>query len=221
MPEQPLGERFSRYAMTLPLIYRLAGAPHQKSRAGWTRDLSERGAWLELPELLPQETRLEIRVRAPESTVEVGARVVWLRNGPAGDGVFLHGVAFTGVTPAQSHALRDLFARQKQRATARAYLALSVRCWRKGERGDPVVGQTRDLSRGGTSLRLVEPMPPGTPLDMTFPTALGPVTLEGVIVWAESEEPRPRGALYRHGVRFLRAEMASGVPLSALQALLR
>jgi len=218
MPEQSLEERFSRYALTLPLIYRLAGRPDQKSRAGWTRDLGERGAWLELPELLPQETRLDIRVRAPDNIVEVGARVVWLRNEPAGNGVFLHGVAFTGLTPAQCHALQGLFARQKQRKTARVYRAIAVRCRRRGERGDPVVGQTRDLSRGGTSLRLSERMPPGTPINMTFPTAMGPVALEGVVVWTEHEEPRPRGALYRHGVRFLQNGMVSSFPLSALLA---
>jgi len=111
MPEQSLGERFSRCAMTLPVIYRLVGGPDQKSRAGWTRDLSERGARPELPELLPQETR---------------------------------------------------------------HRTLTVSCRRRGERGDPVVGQTRDLSRGGTSLRLSEPMPPGMPLAVTFPTAMGP-----------------------------------------------
>ena len=141
MPEPSLGERFSRYAMTLPVIYRLVGGPDQKSRAGWTRDLSERGAWLELPELLPQETRLEIRVRAPDNTVDVGARVAWRRDEPAGDGVFVHGVAFTGVTPAQSHALQGLFARQKQRTMARAYRTLTVSCRVRES------GATRSLAR--------------------------------------------------------------------------
>lgn len=56
--------RFPRYPIQLPVLYKLKG-PALQTGVGWTRNLSEGGAWLELAERLPPPGSGAVSGRAP------------------------------------------------------------------------------------------------------------------------------------------------------------
>jgi hypothetical protein len=74
------------------------------------------------------------------------------------------------------------------------------------------------LEAGGVALRLPASVPPGTHVQVTIPTGFGVVTADAEVVWAEPPDARPRGAPCRHGLRFLRVESSSELPLRLLLA---
>jgi hypothetical protein len=221
MLEQSMTDQFTRYAVALSLQYRRSGEAGAHPGVGWTRDLSVRGTWVELPESLPLATGIEIRLRTAREAPWLATQVAWIRPEPTSRGLYLHGLTFVRVTPEQRRRLHDFLAEQKQNGAVRLYRALAVTCLRRESGLAPLPGQTRDLSSGGAAVRLPEPVPPGTSLHVTVHTMFGKVSADAEVVWAESPEPRPPGALYRHGLRFLRFGMASGLPLSLVLAGLR
>lgn len=220
MPGQELGPHFTRYAIDLLFHYRRSTETAYRPGVGWTRDLSGRGAWVELPEIVAPSTELEVSLHAIGEPLRLAAQVVWACPQPH-ERPRLHGLLFTRVTPEQRQRVRVLLAQQKTRGARRLYCALAATCRSKAAPGVPLPCETRDLSYGGVALRLPEPVPLGTHLRVTVPTAFGAVTADAQVVWAEPPEARPRGAPYRHGLRFLRLDSSSELPLKLLLAGLR
>jgi PilZ domain len=221
MAQPSFAERLSRYAVALPFAYRGPGRDAVPPAVGWARDLSERGAWIELPEALAVATDLEVRFGTGADTPWLPAQVAWAHPEPARPRCHLHGLTFARLTPAQTDHLRALLAQERPRGTLRCYCGLAVNCRRPDGVGGALHGQIRDLSEGGAALRLPARVPPGTPLRVDAETAFGTITAEAQVVWAEAPASLPPGALFRHGVRFRRVGMASGLPLSVFLAGLR
>ena len=196
--------RFPRYAIQLPLFFR-TGAAQQKAGVGWTRDISEGGARLELAERLPSRTPLQLIVRTDEGAIELEAEVVWVREAGVGEGGALHGVGFIQIPPGELEALRALIHAKGQvrQAGVRLPLELPVTCRRKGRGGLPVGGVTGNISRGGILLCLPEVLPADTVLEITLHTPKGPLTAWGARVWVDPPERRTPGELIRQGIQFL------------------
>ena len=220
MPRQELGDHLTRCAIDLPFRYRQSTEAAYRPGVGWTRDLSGRGAWVELPERVAPPTLLEVSLHVPGEPLRLAAQVVWGCPEPQ-ERSRLHGLCFTHVTPAQRQRLGVLLAHQKTRGVGRLYCAMAATCRSKAAAGPPLPCETRDLSYGGVALRLPEAVPPGTHLQVTIPTPFGAVTADAQVVWAEPPDARPRGAPCRHGLRFLRLEPSSQLPLKLLIAGLR
>ena len=214
-------ERLSRYAVTVPFAYRGPGRAEVPGTLGWTRDLSERGAWVVLPEVLATATEIEVRFRTRGDPPWVPAQVVWVRPDPTPQWFYLHGLTFARATLAQGDHLRVLLVQERPPGARRWYCGLAVTCQRPDRVGGVLRGWTRDLSEGGAAVRLPAPLPVGTSLLVSMETTFGAITAEAQVVWAEASAPRPPGALFRHGLRFLHFGIGSGLPLSLLLAGLR
>jgi hypothetical protein len=196
-----------RYPVQLPLLHKQKTAAPSRTGSGWTHNLSEGSACLELDERLVPSIPLQVFLQTDRGAIEVEAQVVWevgAERAGAAEGGVLHGVLFTHLAPAQLQALRDLLLsrRGERRGGARIPADLAVTCRPKGQADLPLQGQTGDLGRGGLLLRLTQALPPGTALEVTLHPPSGPVTAEGEVVWTEPPERRKRGQPIHHGVRF-------------------
>lgn len=101
--------RFPRYDLQLQVFYRKVDAQPDEARVGRTRDLSEGGACLELPESLLPGTHLALRLPALTRVVEPEADVVWTRELDLPWQGALHGARFIALTPEDRQALVELF----------------------------------------------------------------------------------------------------------------
>jgi hypothetical protein len=215
MRTQTVSDHCTRYAMNVRFTYHRVAERGYPRRAGWTRDLNFRGAWVELPEPVGRGSFLQVTLAMPAGDLAVVAHVAWARpdllNAP-----YLHGLRFTGVTPGTREQLRSLFANEKARPV-RLYCALAATCNRKGVKCPTVPGAIRDLSDDGACVRLPEPLAPGTELGICATTGVGKIAADARVVWADqSRAELPRDASYRHGLRFLRVHPLSELPLRAL-----
>jgi hypothetical protein len=207
MSKWPVERRFSRHPIQLPVLHDAVPPGSSRSRAGWTRDLSEGGACLELDERIPAPNLLHIRLQTEQGALEVEAQVVWeveaQERGETDRGI-LHGVAFTHLSPDQLRALRALLLSHSQgrRPGARLSLDLPVTCQARDPAAVPLHGRTGNVSRGGLLLRLSHVLVPGTSLRVTLDRPEGEVTAEGEIVWVEPPETRVSEEPIRHGMRF-------------------
>lgn len=215
MPEQERVEHFTRFSVNLPFHFRRAEENGYHPDRGWTRDLSARGAWVELPETIAPSSRLEISLLTPQGSLRLASYVAWACPQPDAR-PYLHGIRFTSVTPEQRDRLRALLARLRPLGAGRLYCALAGTCRREGLVCPALPCETRDLSRSGAALRVAERLSPGTHLRLCVPTTFGRVAADAQVVWAEQPGPRPRGAPYRHGLRFLRLDPSSDLPLRIL-----
>jgi hypothetical protein len=195
--------QFARYLIQLPLLHK-AGEPGPSAvGVGWTKNLSQGGACVELAERFHEKTPLHARLQTDRGIIHVEARVVWSRD-LAPKGGTLHGVAFVEVAPEHERALRALLLSQGEvrQAGVRLPLELSVTCQPKGQPGPPVQGQTGNLSRGGLLVRLPLTLPPDTMVELTLHTPYGPLKAEGAVVWVDPPARRIAGEPIRHGLRF-------------------
>lgn len=195
--------QFPRYQVLLPFLHRATPATIRVG-VGWTRNLSEGGACVEMAERLPAGTPRWLRLQTDRGPIEAEARVAWAEEAaPNGKGI-LHGVAFTQITPKHIEALRDLLRAQGEgrESGVRLPLVLSVACRLHGGSGPALGGCTADIGRGGLSLRLLQALPLGTGIDLTLHTPSGLLRAEGTVVWVDPPERRKAGALISHGLRF-------------------
>jgi len=221
MPEPAERRQFRRYPIQLPLVHTSKNPDAPATGIGWTRDLSEGGACVELDRRLSAPTPLQVRLQTDRGAIDVEVQVVWELESQEGDagpgkGGVLHGVAFSRLAPEQLQAVRDLIQsqRRERRASVRLPLELAVTCQPKGPAGPSVVrGHTEDMSRGGLLLRLSQDVPPGTVLDLTLHPAGGPIKAQGEVVWVDPPEKRAPGEPVRHGLRF------TGLGFSAMMSL--
>lgn len=209
MPDWSEQRQFPRHLIQLPLLHTPKTPLPARAGVGWTRNLSEGGACVELDRRLSAPTPLQVRLQTESGAIEVEVQVAWEVEAKAGgadstDGGVLHGVGFTHLEPDQLRRLRHLLLTQGQerRAGVRLPSDFAVTCQPIEPAGPPVQGRTGDMSRGGLLLRLSQGLPPGTVLKLTVHPASGPVTAEGEVVWAEPPERRTPGEPIRHGLRF-------------------
>jgi hypothetical protein len=222
MPASMGQRRFHRYPIHLPLLHKPRAPAPTRAGVGWTRNLSEGGACVELAERLQPQLPFRVRLRTDRGAIEVEAQVVWAGEpGRAGGGV-LHGVIFTQVSPEQHQALRDLVYRKGDRGHAgvRLPFEVSVTCQRKGQPGLPLQGWTGDISPGGLLLRLPQGLSPGTLLELTLYTPNGPLTVGGTVVWAEPSQRRTPEEPIRHGLRFTSLGWSASLSLGLLLTVL-
>ncbi len=220
MTDRPVYRRFPRYPIQLPILYKVIIPPTRQAGAGWTRNLSEGGACLELAESLQPATSLQVLLRTEQRGTELEAQVVWTRAAGSTTSGVLHGVAFTQMVPADRQALRDLLHHKGwvRPAGVRLPVELTITCQRKDDAGPLLQGWTGDISRGGLLLRLPQGLPPGTVLEITLPTIYGPVTAEGTIVWVEPPDVQTPGEPIRYGFRFTNITWASELTLGLFLA---
>lgn len=195
---------FPRYLIQLPLLHKAFAPASVRAGVGWTRNLSEGGACVELAERLPPQTSLHVILRTDGGAIELEAEVAWAdKPSPSGGGV-LHGLTFLRVLPDQLQALRTLILSkaQEQPAGVRLPIELPVTCRRKGQEEPPLQGMTGDISRGGLLLLVPEVLPPGSALHIILHTPKGPLAAEGEVVWVEPPGDRAVEPPFRHGLRF-------------------
>ncbi len=226
MPDWTVKRQLPRYSIQLPVLHQPRAPAAGGKGVGWTHNLSEGGACVELDERLPVPSPLRLRLQTEGGAIEVEAEVVWEVEAqgaeeadPAERGI-LHGVAFSPLAPDQLQALRTLLASEaeERRAGVRLPLDLAVTCEAKGAGGSPVQGRTENMSRGGLLLRLSQVLPSGTVLELTLHPADGPVTAEGEIVWVEPPEKRTPSEPIRHGLRFTALGWSRSLSLALLLA---
>jgi hypothetical protein len=200
----PVQRRFPRYVIQLPLQRRASVPAPGQAEVGWTRDLSEAGACVELAEGLRLQMPLDLLLRTDRRGIELQAQVVWVAESRRLEGGILHGVMFTHLLPEQLGALRDLIRAkgQVQRAGVRVPLEISVTCTPARPRRPALQGLAADASHGGLLLLLPEVVAPGSTMSVTLQIPNGPLTVEGSVVWGEPPGGRAVGPPFRHGFQF-------------------
>ncbi len=203
MSDWSIQRRFARYRISIPIVHRSIPTGIGAG-VGWTRDLSEGGACVELAERFWPQTPIQLCLQTGRGHLEVEARVAWAGEPDSARGCTPHGLAFTKVVEDQLQALRDLILSREQvrPAGVRVPVALPVTFRPKGHSGPSLHGRTGNISRGGLSLRLLQAFPPGMALELTLHTRTGPLTAEGTIAWVAPPERRRPGELIPHGLRF-------------------
>jgi len=212
--------RVPRYLIQLPLLHKTKAPAPDRTGVGWTRNLSEGGACVELAEHIRPRMPLRLLLRTDRGGIELEAQVVWAGEpGRLGGGI-LHGVAFTHLLPDQLRALRDLIRSKGQvrNAGVRVPLEISVTCTPTGRKGSTFRGLTGDISRGGLLLLLPEVVSPDSTLNVTLHTPNGPLTVEGAVVWVEPPGGRAVGPPFRHGFRFTSLRWSASLSLGLFLA---
>ena len=221
MPTWSMPAKFPRYPIQLPLLHRVIGPPSTGAGMGWTRNLSEGGACLEVSGVFPRETPLRLRLQTDRGAIEADAEVVWVGAPDPASGVGPHGVAFTQIATDQLQALRELLVSrgEARHAGARVPLDLAVTCQLLShESGLALEGRTGDLGRGGLMLRLPRALPVETRLRVTLHASAELLTLEGRIVWVSPPERRGPWEMIGHGLRFTGLDESLSKSLGSLLA---
>jgi c-di-GMP-binding flagellar brake protein YcgR len=218
----PLSPRrqYPRYPIQIPFVCTAKTPQRTRTTIGWTRNLGEGGACIELSEVLPPDTPVWIRMRSDQGTVEMGGKVVWSENGKARGESSIHGLSFTESSPAQQQALEGLIRSRGVIRPSRVRLPFEVPVTCRAVNGPavPLPGWTRDVSRGGLMLRLPRELSPGTELRVTLHTDPQPISVDGVIAWVAPPEGRTPGGPVRHGFRFTRPHWSAAAALGRLLA---
>jgi len=221
MAISPARRRFPRYPAQFPLLHKPIAPVPARAGAGWTRNLSEGGACVELAECLRAQAPLRLYLRTDRGAIEIETQVAWAGEARLAGGGVPHGVAFTQIAPDQRQTLGDLVRRRGERryAEVRFPFEVAVTCHRKGEPARASLqGVTGDVSREGLLLLLPAVLPLGSALDLTLHTPSGPLMAEGQIAWVEPPEGQVLGPPFRHGVRFTAVGWSTLLSLGLLLA---
>ena len=215
--------RHPRLGVQVPFLHREKAPDASRVGVGWTRNISEAGACLELAELLEPRTPLRLRMRTDWGFVEADAevtwavaqRTVWAREGGALQGGVLHGALFNRIASEHPEGFRDwLGARKDGRAGGvRLPADLSVLCYRREGPTGPVHGRTRDINRKGAQLLLPEMLHVGTSLDLLFMPENGSFPVQATVAWVKPASTEGPESLVCHGVRFLSLSWSSSLSL--------
>jgi hypothetical protein len=224
--------------MQLPLQQKLRASGAAGVGVGWTRDVSEAGACVELPEFLRPQLPLQVRLHTDRGPIETEAQVVWEAEGQAVwmaaaqavwawepgpfRGGVLHGLAFTQMGPTHLQALRTVLHSRAEEGPASVRLPLQVAatCEPEQQGGAPLPGVTEAISREALSLRLPQPLPPGTSVRITLHTPHEPLMVKGTVVEVDPPERQRHGEAIRLAVRLIPlswyASLYLGLILTAL-----
>ncbi|HXZ44783.1 MAG TPA: PilZ domain-containing protein, partial [archaeon] len=198
--------RSPRYMVTLPVRYQALPEEGRVSRtgAGQTRDLSETGACLDLPDPFALGTSLSLGLPVEPDSLTVQAAVVWVEKARVPSTGTRHGVSFPHITPDQRQGLQALLRRHRAvRSRVALVPPLPV------QSRPPMPLRLVDLSPSGACLEHPCRLHPGSSCVLEFPPALGPLTLTAQVVRSNvvgvelgpEETRRPR---YESGVAFVR-----------------
>ena len=206
------------YPIQLPLLHTPRGTRTQRGGIGWTRDLSEEGACVELAERLHSHMPLRLRLRTDHEALELEGAVTWTGQSSVSGGGILHGVTFTHLDADELQALQEVLLSKGllRPAKARLPFEVAVTCHPKGHPRSFLHGATRDVSRGGMLLRLGRVVPPGTVLELTLHTPTWPIVVQGTIVWVAPPEGRTRANPIGHGLRFASLGWTTALALARL-----
>jgi hypothetical protein len=108
MPSWAGQQQFPRSSIRLPLRHTVLSPPEERRGIGWTRNVSEGGACMEVAETLPLDAVVHLRFQTDRGAIEAEAVVVWAAAPAGGRGPTLHGVAFTRLASNQRQTLRAL-----------------------------------------------------------------------------------------------------------------
>jgi hypothetical protein len=203
----------------VPFLHKPKTSVAARAGVGWTRDLSEAGACVELAEHVRPLEPLVLRLHTDRGPIELEARVVWRRKSKKSEGGVLHGISFTNLAAANLRTFGSLllFKGQTRDAGVRFPVQLQITCRPVGQ-ARPISGWIGNMSRGGLLLLLPEAMAEGETLDLILHTPTGPMAASGVIAWVKQNEGWPPGELIRHGMRFTNLSWANSLVLALLIA---
>ncbi len=197
--------RCPRYWVTVPVRYQALPVEGWVSRtgSGQTRDLSETGACLELPDPLALGTFLIMVLHVEPDRLTVQATVVWVERARLPGAGTLHGVTFPQITPDQRQGLQALLRRNRavrSRAAMVPPLPVHARA--------PMQLRLLDLSLSGACIEHFACLRPGSSCVLEFPPALGPLALtaqvvRSVVVGVEQGPREARRLRYESGVAFV------------------
>jgi len=213
------GRKYARYPIVLPVRHETLAPDRPVLGAGWTRDLSEGGACLELLDQFEKSTVQRLSLRTDVGRISLEAVVVW-RGHPDEAGAILHGVTFRPPPTRDRETLQDLLIRKRMlwRATVRVRVDLPVTCQATSQSKPPFHGRTENVSRGGLYLRLPIRCAPGTTIEVVLRTPVGPIRAEGTVVRVEPLDAQILGAPIGHGVQFTSISTSAQMELSRVLA---
>lgn len=217
MSEWSLLRRSPRFLVHLPFLYTANVPGSTGPEMGWTFDLSEQGACVELAQRYPPPMTLHLTLQTDRASIEVDAEVVWAGT-PALPGGILHGVIFNWTAPEHLQALRDLLPSTGAAGGTgvRLHLDIPITCQLNGQVGPLVEGRTGDISREGLLIFLPQAIAQDTELEITVHTPAEPLTMPGKIVWVRSPEKATPGELIAHGFRFTSLHWCTPLILATL-----
>jgi hypothetical protein len=224
MSDASMSDRRPRYPIHLPLLHTPTAQSAPLDGVGWTWNLGEDGACVELAEFPPPRTSLDLHLHTDQGTLYVETRIAWATDAArarALGGGILHGVTFTRMAPGHRQALRDLLLAQcrERRTGVRFPLDLPVLAQPQGANASPFIrGRTGNLSRRGLMLRLPQSLSPSTILKVTLRAPRGPITTVGEIVWVDPGYRQTFGDPVRHGLRFSLVEWTGPLAMSRVLA---
>jgi len=197
-------QQFPRSSVRIPIVHTVLSSPLGRTGMGWTCNMSEGGACVEVGEAVSLNATLHLRFQTDRGDLEAEAVVVWAGASGGEKGLVAHGVAFTRMATEQREALRELLRTQgKLRHTGARFAAdLPVTFQIMGQPEPPRWGWVENVSRGGLLLSLPELLRPGTRLRVSWKVASEQLTVEGMIIWVEPRDARAPGGSFRHGFRF-------------------
>ncbi len=212
--------RFPRYRVSLPLLHRPRATTALHVGVGWSRDLSEGGACVELAERLRPQRPVRIQLRTDAGAIEAEAQVVWRKDPRNSEAGILHGVSFTQITPDQLQTLRDVINRKGERGDAgiRLPLEVPITCQPLAQGEAAIEGRTGDIGRQGLLLLLPSVLTPGTPVDLTLHAPHGNLTAQGTVVWTTPPERRTSEGPIPHGFQFTTVDWSTLLSLGLLLA---
>ncbi len=209
-----------RYLIQLPLLHKAKAPSDSRAGVGWTHNLSETGACVELAERLGPRMPLRLLLRTDRGGIQLEAQVVWGGEPGRLSGGVLHGVKFTNLAPDQVKAIRDLIKSKGQvrNAGVRVPLEVKISCTPTDPKGQPMEGLTGDISRGGLLLLLPEIIAAGSKMSVSLDTPSGPLAVEGTVVWVEPPGGRAAGPPFRHGFQFTTLRWSTSLSLGLFLA---
>jgi hypothetical protein len=108
MPEIEEKRHVARSLIKLPVLYRRKAPEPVKAGTGWTHNLSEEGACVELSDRFEEPSSVQLLFQTDQGGLGLSAVVIWaaaIRDKERG---FLHGLTFTDLTPDQWKGLKEL-----------------------------------------------------------------------------------------------------------------